>query len=154
MEDESRPDITLIFSADPSQADKVNVVVVELKKYGLPLKKNEEVITQLRQRAQKLLRYYPNKIERIWFYGITDIDSDFRRSLIENEFKELFSCGQMFYKYQKIIVEDENNPFYVDLFVLTYNALVNDAEIRNETFLKILRSSIQKCVQEKKLGQI
>jgi len=120
----------------------------------LPLKKNEEVITQLRQRAQKLLRYYPNKIERIWFYGITDIDSDFRRSLIENEFKELFSCGQMFYKYQKIIVEDENNPFYVDLFVLTYNALVNDAEIRNETFLKILRSSIQKCVQEKKLGQI
>jgi hypothetical protein len=144
VEDTSRPDIIMVFSGDPRQQIKVSVVVVELKKHGLGLAKNEEVVSQLRQRARKLLRYFPDKIERIWFYGITDIDSEFRISLIEDEFKELFSHGQMFFKTQNIIVDDENKPFKVDLFVMTYESLISDAESRNETFLRILKSTIRK----------
>ncbi len=140
--DDTRPDITLVFSRNPETAPKVDVVVVELKKHGLGIAKNEEVVSQLRQRARKLLRYYPDKIDRIWFYGITDIDAQFRRSLLEDEFKELFSNGQMFYKSQPIIVDDEQQKFPVDLYVMTYEALIQDAESRNSTFLRILKDSI------------
>jgi hypothetical protein len=146
VEDESRPDITMVFSGNPDEEIKVSVVVVELKKRGLPLAKNEEVVSQLRQRARKLLKYFPNKIERIWFYGITDIDSEFRISLLEDGFKELFSHGQMFFKSQDIIVNNENTPFKTDLFVMTYESLISDSESRNETFLRILKSSIRKCI--------
>ncbi len=147
ISDESRPDITMVFSGNPNTEARVSVVIVELKKHGLKLAKNEEVISQLRQRARKLLKYFPDKIERIWFYGISDIDPEFRVSLLEDEFKELFSCGQMFFKTQNIIVEDESNPFKVDLFVMTYESLIKDAESRNNTFLRILKSAIRKSVK-------
>lgn len=140
---DGRPDITLVFSADPATTEKVDVVVIELKKHAIPLAKSEEVVSQLRQRARRLLKYYPDKINRMWFYGITEIDDEFRRSLKEDLFKELFSHGNMFYKPQPIIVDDENSPFPVDLFVLTYKAFIEDAESRNATFLQILKNSIR-----------
>ena len=104
------------------------------------------MVSQLRQRARKLLRYYPDKIERIWFYGITDIDDEFRVSLKEDQFKELFSHGQLFYKPMPVITSDENNPFLVDLFIMTFDALINDAESRNATFIRILKARIASFV--------
>ena len=59
-EDQTRPDIAIVFSSDPQADSKVSVVMVELKKQGLPLAKNEEVISQLKQRARKLLTYVVN----------------------------------------------------------------------------------------------
>lgn len=148
IQDESRPDITIVFSANPDISEKVSVVVIELKKHNVALAKKEEVVSQLRQRARKLLKYYPNKIERIWFYGITDIDQEFRRSLKEDQYKELFSHGQVFYKPQPIIVDDEEKPFLVDLFIMTFDAFIHDAESRNSTFINILRSRIASFVKE------
>ena len=144
IQDGSRPDITMVFSGNPREEEKVSVVVVELKKQGLALARNEEVVSQLKQRARRLLKYFPDKIEKIWFYGISDIDREFRYSLLEGGFKELFSYGQMFFKTQDIIVNDESNPFQVDLFVMTYESLIQDAESRNHAFLKILKSAIRK----------
>ena len=53
----------------------------------------------------------------------------------------------MFFKPQDIIVYDEKNPFTIDLFVMTYNSLVQDAESRNSTFLNVLKSTIRKSVR-------
>lgn len=146
--DDKRPDITLVFSGDPQKEQKVDVVLVELKKLGIGLAKKEEVISQLRQRARRLLKYYPNKIERIWFYGITEIDSEFRRSLIEDEYKELFSHGQIFYRQVQILPDDSDEKFPIDLFIMTYDALIKDAECRNSTFLKLLKHRIQSCIKQ------
>lgn len=143
--DNRRPDITLIFSDDPEITPKVDVIIVELKKQGLPLAKNEEVVSQLRQRARKLLKHFPNKINRIWFYGITDIDTEFRISLKEDGFKQLYSSDQLFYKSQTIIIDDEaDTSLNADLYVMSYDALVNDAEARNKTFLEVLKTGLQK----------
>ena len=71
---------------------------------------------------------------------------DFRISLIEDGFKELFSHGHMFFKPQNVIVYDENKPFRIDLFIMTYESMIDDAESRNNTFLRILKSSIQKWI--------
>jgi hypothetical protein len=148
-EEDGRPDITIIFSADPDaeKPAKVDVVVVELKKHGVKLAKEEEVVSQLRQRARRLLKFYPDRINRIWFYGITDIQPEFRRTLLEDQFKELFSHGQVFYKSQPIIVDNEDEKFPVDLYVMNYDALIQDAESRNSTFLNLLKESMARVAE-------
>jgi hypothetical protein len=140
--DNSRPDITMVFSGDPAAGRPVDVVVVELKKHGVGLAKKEEAISQLRQRARLILKHYPSQIDRIWFYAITDIDEEFKRSLREDRFVELYSRGTMFYKQQPIVLDNDCEQF-IDLYVMTYDGLIGDAEIRNSTFLAILKDGIR-----------
>jgi len=138
-----RPDITIIFSRDPNEAQKVDVVIVEFKKLGLDLAKKEEVFSQLKQRARRLLEYYPNKIQRIWFYGIIDFDSEFKASLIENGYVMLFSEGELYYKSQEIVLNpDTMEKCNADIFLLSFKSMIDDAEIRNATFLKILKDGM------------
>jgi hypothetical protein len=154
---ERKPDITIIFSSNPEEKEpkKVDVVIVELKKLGLELGKKEYLVSQLRQRARVLLSHYPDKIQRIWFYGIVDIDPDFRISLLEDDYIELYSPGSLFYKEQTIIVNDDpTNKIPWGLFVQSYQSFVDDAENRNATFLKILKESIKKNVKEEKKGNM
>jgi hypothetical protein len=151
-----RPDITIIFSNNPDNVVRTDVVIVELKKLGLDLARKEELVSQLRQRARVLLEHYPDKIQRIWFYGIVDIDTDFRISLLEDKFIELYSPGSLFYKELDIIInDDEKQKRSWGLFVQSYNSFVNDAEIRNSTFLKILKESIKEnTINKKEAGEI
>ena len=89
--DDTRPDIALVFSSDPKVPEtKLDVVIVELKKLGLGLAKKEEIISQLRQRARKLMNHYETRIQRIWFYGIVDFANEFTRSLKEEQYLEVF----------------------------------------------------------------
>lgn len=143
LEDEdTRPDIAIVFSENPNNSNPVDVVIVELKKLGLPIAKKEETVSQLKQRARKLLKYYGSKIQRIWFYGIVDFDNEFIRSLKEERFVSIFSHGKVFYKEQPIIPDyDENISILVGMYILDFSAFVKDAESRNSTFLKILKHS-------------
>jgi hypothetical protein len=143
--DDTKPDITLIFSRDPEQNEKVDVVIVELKKLGLEITKREVLISQLRQRARKLSEYFPHKIQRIWFYGIIDIDNDLRLSLKGQGYAELFSKGTVLYNEEKFYnKKDENVETHFGLFILNYNSLIKDAESRNSTFLQILKEGLKK----------
>ncbi len=140
-----RPDIAIVFSRNPDKTEKkVDVVIVELKKLGLKLAKREEVVSQLRQRARKILEYYPDQIGRVWFYGIVDINKELRVSLKESGFKPVYSEDQAFYSEQKIIVdEDKDISIPIGINVLSYKALMLDAESRNSTFLKVLINGIK-----------
>jgi hypothetical protein len=139
-----RPDITVVFSRDPEEANAVDVVIVELKKLGLDLAKKEEVVSQLQQRARRLLEFYPTKIQRIWFYGIIDFDDELLASLIEREYTPLFSEGTVYYKKQPISVS--LRPLVTkdaDIFILSFEAMLSDAEIRNQTFLSLLKEGLK-----------
>ena len=144
--DDTRPDISIVFSNDPDEAEKVDVVVVELKRLGVSLARKEEVASQLRQRARKLLQYYPNKIQRLWFYGIIDFDEEIITSITEDGYIPLFSAGKIFYKEQDIIPDnaDRSKRVPAGIYLLDFHSLVKDAEIRNSTFLDILKSGFQK----------
>jgi hypothetical protein len=144
-----RPDITIIFSNDPSECIKVDVVVIEFKRLNRDLARKEEVFSQLKQRARRLLEFYPQKIQRIWFYGIIDFDKEFIASLLEDGYVELFSEGEMFYKNQDIILNpDTREKKFADIFLLSYDAMLRDAESRNSTFLDILRNGIKEVSQK------
>lgn len=145
IKDTKRPDIAIVFSHSLSDNIPVDVVIVELKKKGASLDENVEVTTQLWKRAKKLLRYYQSKIQRIWFYGIISIDDEFSEFLIEKRWKELFSYGKTYYLEEEISVADVRIP--VGYFLIPYDSLLMNAEVRNETFLKILKESIRESAE-------
>lgn len=140
--DDDRPDIVLYFSADPmlDETEKVDVVIVELKRLGLSPERNSDVEVQLENRAIKLSSYYKNRIQRIWYYGIVDLQDDYIRHLRTAQFVPLFSKGKVFYKSKNVFLDTTtDNVVIANTFIMDFSAMVADADIRNETFLKILK---------------
>lgn len=142
--DNSEPDLTLIFSNDPEKTEKVDVVVVEIKKRGLKLEDNVTAIVQLEKRATKLMQYYPSKIQRIWFYAIVEFNDELKLYLENNGYTSLFSTDTMYYteKEQKLSLTDTNRV-NVGYYILSLDAFINDADTRNSTFLRILKEHFQ-----------
>lgn len=139
-----RPDIAMIFSADPSDAAPVDVVVVEIKKKTESEKENQFAINQLLERADKLARYCPN-IQRIWYYAVLEINSNFARSLMQQKWAPLFSKGKIFYQ-EFPTYRDDGSVVPTPIFAMTFDAVISDAQARNHTFLEILRSTIKRHV--------
>ena len=146
IEDEGRPDIAIIFSDNPDKAEdgSVDVIIIELKKRGVTLAKTEEVESQLQQRAIKLLNYYPNKIQRMWFYGIVEFNDAFRLSLENREYTPLFSKDYLYYRensWKKSL--DDDTKYTVGTYILSIDAFIKDAKAHNEVFLSILKEGFK-----------
>lgn len=145
LDKSTRPDISIIFNGNPEK-QTVDIVIIELKKRKAGLHENEKVIGQIKRRARRLLEYYPDKIQRMWFYGLVDIDAEFELSLKSDDYIEIFSVGKAYYKTQDIhySIGKEVNKCPVGITILSFDAFLNDAEKRNETFLNILKESFKK----------
>ena len=148
-----RPDIAFVFSDDVNTCNHpVDVVVVELKKKDLGYLDNRIVIEQMKQRARRLLAYYPAKIQRMWFFGIVEICPEMRVSL-EEEWTPLYSKGEVFYKEESLFPMDKNkekignSKIPVPMTILSFDALWKDAESRNEMFLDILKKRNKKYME-------
>ena len=139
--DPNRPDLAIIFSDNPEDLScKVDVVIIELKKRGIKLSKTEEVISQLKQRATKLMNYYPNRIQRIWFYGIVEFNDEFKLSLKNEHYTPLFSKDTLYYKENEWYLSLESDiPYKVGTYILSIDAFIKDAKAHNEIFLNILK---------------
>lgn len=138
---EKRPDLAIVFSSDPETEVKVDVVIVELKRLGLSLERKTDILVQLDRRAKKLLQYYPNKIQRIWFYGIIDIDLEFKLYLKGQRFTELYSNDSVLYAPSEVYL-DESTKVPMGIYIQSFKAFIEDAESRNSTFLKILKEGM------------
>ena len=146
IQDNGRPDIAIIFSSDPNKEDNnpVDVVIIELKKRGITLAKTEEVESQLQQRAIKLLNYYPNKIQRMWFYGIVEFNDDFKLSLLNDKYRPLYSKDELYYKensWRKSL--EDPTEYIVGTYILSIDAFIKDAKAHNEIFLNILKEGFK-----------
>lgn len=140
--DNDRPDITLFFSADPTKDNRMlDVVVVELKRLGITPEQNSIVEFQLDTRTQRLAEYYGHRIQRMWFYGIVEFTDQYRMHLVNNGYNPLFSNGSVYFK-SKPVYTDLKKSFSVvqNSYIMDFSALVEDANTRNETFLKILKN--------------
>ena len=148
VKDDGRPDIAIVFSSDPTNAEdnSVDVVIIELKKRGITLSKTEEVESQLQQRAIKLLKHYPNKIQRMWFYGIVEFTSEFKLSLRNNQYTPLYSKDSLYYKENNWYtdIEDDSKPHKVGTYILSIDAFIKDAKAHNEIFLNILKNGFNR----------
>lgn len=140
--DESgRPDIAMIFSADPDDSIPVDVVVIEIKKKTDDEKENQYAVNQLLERADKLAQYCSN-IQRIWYYAVLEINDSFARSLRQQKWAPLFSKGRVFYQEFPTYRNDQT-VVPTPIFVMSFDAIVSDAAARNHTFLEILRAAMK-----------
>ena len=143
--DNDRPDITLFFSGNPNESDKkVDVVVVELKRLGLSAEQNSIVEFQLDTRTRRLAEYYGNRIQRMWFYGIVDFDDQYEMHLRDNYFNPLFSNGKIYFRSKPVSLDLTSSQSVIqNAYILDFSAMVEDANSRNSTFLKILQHSFE-----------
>lgn len=143
--DNDRPDITLFFSANPNDENVlVDVVVVELKRLGISAEQNSIVEFQLDTRTQRLAKYYGNRIQRMWFYGIVDFDDRYRNHLRNNYFHPLFSNGEVYFRSKPVYLGPNLQESVIqNAYILDYKAMVEDADARNSTFLEILRKRFE-----------
>ena len=139
--DEDRPDIALIFSNDPSSSENAfDVVIVELKKKGLNVEQTSIVEVQLESRARKLSKYYNNRIQRIWYYGIVECMEEYQLHLLSNEYKQLFSHGKIYCRSKNIAISTEPYTTVIaNIFIMDIDAVVLDADSRNTTFMNLLK---------------
>jgi hypothetical protein len=143
VEDDGRPDIAIVFSADPDGPEKVDVVVIEIKKKDDDVKENTFAGVQLITRAQILADHCPN-IQRVWYFGIIEINDDLAKFLSNANWTPLFSKGRVFYQeFSAQSPDGEKIP--APTCLLSYDALIEDASARNHTFLEILKSEIKKA---------
>jgi hypothetical protein len=147
-----RPDLALVFAADiSSERQKSDVVVVEMKRRETAHLKTMEAIAQLRQRARRLLAYYPEKIQRMWFFGIVDFDKESELEMRDN-WTPVYSADKAYYRTEMMTPCDADlNPigetkYPVALTVMSFNAFLKDARLRNHAFLQILKGGIKECM--------
>jgi hypothetical protein len=143
--DGGRPDIAMIFSADPAEAAAVDVVVIEIKKKSDDEKENQYVINQLLDRAVKLAAYRPN-IQRIWYYAVIHINDNMVTRLQQMKWAPLFSQGKVFYQ-EFPTGRPDGTVVPTPMFVMSFDAIVADAQCRNHTFLEILRHGMKQYAQ-------
>lgn len=140
--DNDRPDITIFFSGNPNVEDhKLDVVVVELKRLGLSVEQNSIVEVQLDNRTQRLAEFYNQRIQRMWYYGIVQFDDKYRLHLKNNGYKPLFSNGSVYFRSKEVYSDLEESACVIqNSYIMDFHALVEDANSRNKTFLKVLKS--------------
>ncbi len=142
--DKGQPDIALIFSSDPELGKPFDVVIVELKKKGITLEENMKVVTQLESRARRLMKHYNNQIQRIWFYGIIEFNSDVEMHLSGN-YTKLYSTGKMYYQETKVAIQLEPEiKLPIGIFIMDLDSVIKDADARNSTFLNLIKSKFNK----------
>ena len=144
--DTGRPDIAMIFSANPSDAAPVDVVVVEIKKKTDEEKDNFYAVNQLLDRAVKLVAYCPN-IQRVWYYAIMNINDATAIRLRQFKWTPFFSKGKVYYQ-EFDTPHPDGRIIPTPTFVVSFDAIVADAERRNHTFLEILRNGMKKYAEQ------
>ena len=133
----------MIFSANPKDNKPVDVVVVEIKKKGAEEKDSFYAINQLLDRAVKLVAHCQN-IQRVWYYAVIDINDTAAIRLRQLKWTPLFSKGKVYYQEFDTLLPDERTTIPTPIFVVSFDAIVADAESRNHTFLEFLRNSMKK----------
>ena len=138
--DIDRPDFAFIFSNNPNENKPFDVVIVELKKRGVNLYENLKTVNQLETRARNLMKYYNNKVQRIWYYGIIEFNDEVELAL-SSDFTELYSSGKLYYNEKDVAISlNPKKSVPVGIFMWDIDAIVSDASARNSTFLNFIKS--------------
>ena len=149
VEDGGRPDISMIFSADPDSEEKVDVVVVELKRRNVDEKEATFAGVQLVKRARKLVDHCPN-IQRVWYYGIVDINDGLAELLRDLKWVPLYSKDRVFYQDFEVERKTDGTPVPTPTTLISFEAVAADAAARNHTFLELLRDRFKQVSSDSK----
>lgn len=146
-ENSGRPDIAIVFSSSPDTSEKFDIVIIELKREGVDIDKALGVERQLAERARELYRHFGEKIQRMWFYGIIEITEAVELNL--DGYDSMYSTGKILFAQKNVKISlNPTKTISVGVYLLDYNALIGDADKKNETFLSIIKNTLKESVEE------
>ena len=146
-ENTGRPDIAIVFSSEPHTSEKFNIVIIELKREGIDIDKTLGVERQLADRARVLYSHFGERIQRMWFYGIIEISEKVELDL--DGYDPLYSTGKILFAQKDVKISlNPKKTIDVGIYLMDYNALIGDADKRNETFLNIIQNTFKESVGE------
>lgn len=128
-----KPDLSLFFSHNPNNPERLKSVLVEIKPFDFASKSHRKKHQGIRQLIEYVKAFKTKeKIDEVYGYLITDIDSKFAETLVEDDYTPLFSLEAPIYHryYDKI---------GISIYVVSAKTLIYDAEARNRVFLDIIR---------------
>jgi len=145
---DDRPDLSLFFSHNPDDLERLKAVMVEIKPFDFSSKPDRKKFQGIQQALDYVRAFRrKEKIQEIFGFVITDIDDELAERLIGDAYIPLFSneCS-IYHRFY---------PDGVSIYVISARTLIADAEARNKVFLDIIRkqsklSSILKDESEKK----
>jgi hypothetical protein len=130
---DDKPDLSLFFSHNPNQTERLKSVLIEIKPFDYTTKSDRKKF----QGVQQLVDYvkaFKNKerIEEIWAFLLTDVDGKLAERLKGDDYTPLFSSeSPIFHRFYK--------ELGISIYVINARTLILDAEARNKIFLDIIR---------------
>jgi len=127
------PDIALFFSHNPTNPERLNSVIVELKSFDYDAKASRKKFSGIHQLRDYVKAFKTReKIEEIYAFLITDIDQKLADDLREDDYIPLFSTeSPIFHRFY--------DKLGISIYVVSARTLIKDAEARNKVFLDIIR---------------
>jgi hypothetical protein len=130
---DDKPDLSLFFSHNPSNHERLKSVLVEIKPFDYKSKPDRKKFAGIQQLVDYVEAFKDKEqIDEIFAFLITDIDKNLADRLEKDDYKPLFSLESPIYFrfYQKL---------GISIFVISATTLIKDAEARNKVFLDIIR---------------
>ncbi|MFR5892333.1 MAG: hypothetical protein ACLUG4_07760 [Bacilli bacterium] len=128
----NRPDTTILFNRKNEEHHR-DAIVIEFKGANASKDEKNKSITELPNDI-RFLRNNVDNINSIWGYIITNIDEDFDFTLMNSDFKPLFTADGQNKSYYKYYANINSHIYVIDI-----KSIVIDALARNKTFLDILK---------------
>ena len=130
FKDSNRPDLTIFFN---SKTEHRNLIMIEFKGANANKYEKNKALTELPDDVAIVKKHIPN-INTVWSYIITTIDDDFKFSISNQDFIELFTANSEYCAYYKYFNKQNAHEFILDLKTIT-----SDAFARNKIFMDILK---------------
>ncbi len=128
-----RPDLSLFFSHNPNNPNRLKSVLVEIKPFDFQSKSDRKKFAGVQQLVDYVEAFkIKENIEEIFAFLITDIDEKLSARLRRDDYTPLFSLDQpMFHRFYK--------ELGMSIYVISAGTLIKDAEARSRVFLDIIR---------------
>mgnify|MGYP001558558632 CR=1 FL=1 len=130
---EDRPDLSIFFSHNPYDPERLKSVLVEIKPFDYQSKSDRKKFAGIQQLVDYVEAFKSKeKIKEIFAFLITDIDEKLSARLKKDDYIPLFSLeSPIFHRFYK--------ELGISIYVISATTLIKDAEARNKVFLDIIR---------------
>jgi hypothetical protein len=128
-----KPDLSIFFSHNPNQPDRLKSVLIEIKPFDYNAKSDRKKFQGIQQLVDYVQAFKDKeRIEEIWAFLLTDVDEKLAARLRNDDYTPLFSTdAPTFHRFYK--------DLGISIYVINARTLILDAEARNKIFLDIIR---------------
>lgn len=128
-----KPDLSLFFSHNPENPERLKSVLIEIKPFDFTSKPDRKKHAGIQQLVDYVKAFkIKENIEEISAYLLTDIDDKLASRLKGDDYIPLFSLDTpIFYRFFK--------ELEISIYVISASTIIKDAYARNKIFLDIIK---------------